>query len=273
MDDGPTRARNAAVIDRVETALGRVFGDDNLSGGLIRLFMTAVSVTMNCEISPADASHGPVNRRTGTSIYVGRGATTPGSFMTLASADAAARSPDASTLNAWILAVGAHRDRVAFARLFSHFAPRVKAYLMRLGSDAAEAEEVAQDVMVTLWRRSETFDPGQANASTWVFTIARNRRIDLLRRERRPALDPDDPALVPEGEAQADTSVIAAQSADRVRDAIARLPDGQRSLLMMAYYDDLAHSAIAERTDIPLGTVKSRLRLAVARLRKELKDL
>lgn len=193
--------------------------------------------------------------------------------MTLPSPDMAIRTPDPTTLNGWIVAVGARRDRVAFAHLFSHFAPRVKAYLMRLGSDPAQAEEVAQDVMVTLWRRSETFDPRQANASTWVFTIARNRRIDLLRRERRPALDAEDPALVPEAEDQADKTVIALEAADRVRDAICRLPEEQRTLLMMAYYDDMAHSAIAERTDIPLGTVKSRLRLAVARLRKELKDL
>lgn len=235
--------------------------------------IAAVSVTMSCETTTANAWLGPVRRRATTARYVGRGTETPGSFMTVASSDAATRSPDPSTLNAWIIAVGTRRDKVAFARLFSHFAPRVKAYLMRLGSDPTEAEEVAQDVMATLWRRSETFDPGQANASTWVFTIARNRRIDLLRRERRPALDPDDPALVPEAEAQADKTVIAAQAADRVRHAIAQLPEEQRSLLMMAYYDDLAHSAIADRTDIPLGTVKSRLRLAVARLRKELKDL
>ena len=97
-------------------------------------------------------------------------------------------------------AVAHARDRSAFASLFAYFAPRIKAYLMRGGADAGTAEEITQEAMIAVWRRADTFDPAQATVSTWVFTIARNKRIDLLRRERRADYDPDDPAFVPAAE-------------------------------------------------------------------------
>lgn len=178
----------------------------------------------------------------------------------------------APSLNDLVVAVGSRRDRAAFAGLFAHFAPRLKAYLMRGGCEATAAEEVVQEVMVTLWRRAETFDPGQASASTWVFTIARNKRIDMIRRERRPEIDPEDPALVREPDAPADQMVESAQDAGLLRAAMAGLPEEQRQILHLAYFEDLPHSEIAERCDMPLGTVKSRIRLALARLRKTLKD-
>ena len=178
----------------------------------------------------------------------------------------------APSLNDLVVAVGLRRDRVAFAGLFAHFAPRLKAYLMRNGCEATAAEEVVQEVMVTLWRRAETFDPSQASASTWVFTIARNKRIDMVRRERRPEIDPDDPALRPEAEPSADHAVETAQDSERLRAAMTVLPAEQQEILRLAYFEDLPHSAIAERCDMPLGTVKSRIRLALTRLRKTLKD-
>lgn len=171
-----------------------------------------------------------------------------------------------------VVAVGARRDRQAFAALFAHFAPRIKAYLMRSGCEATAAEEVAQEAMVTLWRRAETYDPRQASASTWVFTIARNKRIDMVRRERRPEFDPADPALVPEPDAPADRVAEAAQEATIVRAALDRLPAEQQEMLRLAYFEDMPHSAIAEACDLPLGTVKSRIRLALARLRKTVKE-
>ncbi len=177
-----------------------------------------------------------------------------------------------SALNGLLIAVGERRDKAAFAAIFGHFAPRIKAYLMRRGTDAATAEEVVQEVMVTLWRRADRYDPALADASTWVFTIARNKRIDMLRRERRPELDPDDPALVPATDAAADVAVESAQDADRLRAAVSTLPDEQKELLQMAFFEDKPHSVIAAERNLPLGTVKSRIRLAMARLRKELKD-
>ena len=171
-----------------------------------------------------------------------------------------------------LVAIGAERDRGAFALVFRHFAPRLRAFMMRGGCDRGDAEEIVQDVMVTVWRRAETFDPRQASASTWIFTIARNRRIDRLRRERRPELDPNDPALVPDAPRAADQSLALAQDTRRLETAIATLPQEQREILERAYYDEKPHSVIAEETGLPLGTVKSRLRLALGRLRKEVRD-
>jgi RNA polymerase sigma-70 factor (ECF subfamily) len=171
-----------------------------------------------------------------------------------------------------LVAIGRERDRGAFARLFGHFAPRVRAYLLRLGADRATADELLQEVMLMVWRRADTFDPAQASAGTWIFAIARTKRIDGIRRERRPQIDPDDPALVPEPETPADRIVEADQYGRRLRVAIATLPSEQAELLRMAFYEDKAHSEIAEASGLPLGTVKSRIRLALGRLRRELKD-
>lgn len=173
----------------------------------------------------------------------------------------------AAALVVALRAVATSHDRSAFAQLFAHFAPRVKAYLMRLGTAAGEAEDIMQDVMLTIWRRADSYDPAQAGVSTWVFTIARNRRIDILRRERRPALDASDPALQPEAPVQADQAAQAQEWEERLGTALEELPPEQGEMVRMAYYEDRSHSDIAQRLNIPLGTVKSRLRLAIARLR------
>ncbi len=178
----------------------------------------------------------------------------------------------AQTPEALLLAVGQKRDRAAFAALFGHFAPRLKTYLRRQGCDAGGAEELVQEVMLLVWRRAETYDPTQASASTWVFTIARNKRIDVLRRERRPEIDPDDPALVPDPVETADRRVETRETNGRLRAALKELPPEQAELLRMAYFEDKPHSVISAEQGIPLGTVKSRLRLAMERLRKALRD-
>jgi len=124
-----------------------------------------------------------------------------------------------------------------------------------------------------VWRRAETFDPSQASVATWIFTIARNKRIDGLRRTRRPELDPNDPALLPAEQTAADDVVAMGQNADVLRAAMKTLPAEQVEMLRMAFFEDKPHSQIAAETDIPLGTVKSRLRLAMGRLRKEVGEL
>ncbi|MDR3508018.1 MAG: sigma-70 family RNA polymerase sigma factor [Caulobacteraceae bacterium] len=169
-----------------------------------------------------------------------------------------------------IEAIAARADRAAFARLFSYFAPRVKAYLARLGLDGAQAEEIAQEVMVTVWRKAASFDRRQGSPSTWIFRIARNRRIDVFRRDRRGDLDAHDPALQPVPEVAPDQATETADREAQVRQAVAQLPDDQRDLVRAAFYEDLSHSQIAERTGMPLGTVKSRLRLAFGKLRLRL---
>lgn len=182
-------------------------------------------------------------------------------------------TPMTETLGQWIIQVADQRDREAFAALFDYFAPRLKAYMMRGGSDPVSAEEFAQETMLTVWRKADRFDANQASASTWIFTIARNKRIDAYRRRARPEFDPQDPLLQPVAEPQPDDSVAAVETAAALRDAVAELPEEQASLLTLAFYEDLAHSEIAARTGLPLGTVKSRLRLAIGKLRNALGEL
>ena len=158
-----------------------------------------------------------------------------------------------------------HNDRAAFAALFRHFAPRIKGFLIKSGADAAQAEDCAQDVMTTLWRKAHQFDPARASASTWIFTIARNRRIDLLRRDRRP--EPEELAWGPEPEPDQDDMLNLQQESEQLRAALQTLPKAQKTLIEHAYFGELTHSQIAAETGLPLGTIKSRIRLAQDRLR------
>jgi RNA polymerase sigma factor (sigma-70 family) len=175
---------------------------------------------------------------------------------------------DTAKRSEWVGHLEAIRDRqdqAAFAELFHHFAPRVKAFLMKSGSTAEFAEECAQDVMATLWRKAHMFDATKASVSTWIFTIARNRKIDLIRKNRRP--EPEDLPWGPETEPDAADKMSLQDDSDRLRVALAKLPEKQRKLIERAYFGDLSHSEIAAETGLPLGTIKSRIRLALDRLR------
>ena len=164
--------------------------------------------------------------------------------------------------------VASFKDKIAFSELFKLVGPRIKGYLMKLGSSDVAAEDLLQEVMLTVWRRSETFDRSKAAVSTWLFTIARNKRIDMLRKEIRPQLDPLDPMLSPNQEASADDIYASNQEAIKISKAIEQLPSDQAILIKMTYYEDKSHSVIANELKMPLGTVKSRIRLASTRLRK-----
>lgn len=161
------------------------------------------------------------------------------------------------------------QDRDAFAKLFSHFAPRIKGFLIKSGADAATAEECAQDVMTTLWRKASQFDPARASVATWIFTIARNRRIDMLRRERRP--EPEELPWGAEPEPDQEDVLNLQQESATLKHAIATLPDAQRDLIEKAYFGELTQAEISKITGLPLGTIKSRLRLALDRLRHAMK--
>ncbi len=180
----------------------------------------------------------------------------------------AVKNADGGKWAALVKRVADRQDADAFAEVFDHFAPRVKAFLMKSGADATLAEECAQDVMVTVWRKAAQFDPARASVATWVFTIARNRRIDMLRRDRRP--EPEELTWGPEAEPDQLDALVLQQESARLTAAIAELPDKQRVMIERAYYGDLSHSEIAEETGLPLGTIKSRIRLALERLRHNL---
>jgi len=158
-------------------------------------------------------------------------------------------TPDASELNALLGRVAADRDRAAFAALFAHFAPRIKAYLLRLGAPPPVAEDLAQEAMLSLWRKAHLFDAAKASAATWLFTIA----------------DPED--FMPEAGPAADDGLVLADGETRLRAALKMLPPDQIQVVELSFFADKPHSQIAAELGIPLGTVKSRLRLAMARLK------
>jgi RNA polymerase sigma-70 factor (ECF subfamily) len=170
-----------------------------------------------------------------------------------------------------IEAIAARQDRAAFAALFRYFAPRVKAFVMRGGADAEAAQEVVQEAMVLVWRKARSFDRGRASAATWIFTIARNKRIDLIRRTSRPAIDPEDWLTSFASEADdADKSVAAEQTYNRMKELLADLSADQLLVIRKAFFEDKTHTEIAQELGLPLGTVKSRIRLALGRLREAL---
>jgi RNA polymerase sigma-70 factor (ECF subfamily) len=179
---------------------------------------------------------------------------------------------DPDRLNELLLRVASVADRDAFNSLFTFFAPRIKGYLMRIGSPADLAEDLAQEAMLKVWRKAKLFDPGKASAATWIFTIARNLRIDAARRAAKPALDSEDPAFSPEEEPRADELMERQSRDEKIRAAFQSLPPAQYEVVRLHFIEDAPHSEIAERLNLPLGTVKSRLRLAFEKIRKELGD-
>ena len=178
---------------------------------------------------------------------------------------------DEASFEDLLAAVGRDRDRTAFIRLFNHFAPRLKSFLMKKGSPPEQAEELAQETMLTVWNKAAGYDPAQAGASTWIFTIARNKRIDALRKSSRVEFDSSDPAFVPDHiSAAPDHTVIAADRAEKLASALQTLPPEQAALIRKSFYEDKTHNEIAAEAKIPLGTVKSRLRLAMEKLHHQL---
>jgi RNA polymerase sigma-70 factor, ECF subfamily len=173
--------------------------------------------------------------------------------------------------SACIVAIAASRDRVQFALLFAHFAPRLKGYFMRLGVSPDIAEDLAQDALLSVWRKAEMFDPSRASASTWIFTIARNLRVDLQRRARDPRRLTDGTDSIPEP--MPSDIVLSAEREDRVRAALANLSSDQVDVIRLSFFEERPQSEIAKVLDIPLGTVKSRVRLAMSRLRLLVEDL
>ncbi|WP_246130100.1 sigma-70 family RNA polymerase sigma factor [Nitrospirillum pindoramense] len=197
---------------------------------------------------------------------------TGGGDMGLPEAGPAA-SPPASTVvledvhARHLQAIATQGDRAAYAALFRHYAPRLKSYLMTTGLPAMEAEELAQEAMLTIWRKASIFDPARARAATWIFTIARNLRIDAARRSRAADAALAQESLTPAEPEQADEVLSALEVADRLRATLATLPPDQLAVVRLSFFEDAPHPDIARRLGIPLGTVKSRLRLAMARLR------
>lgn len=184
--------------------------------------------------------------------------------MTVPHAGSASAPPEFAQL---VQAIVERRDQISFAALFDHYAPRVKAYLRRLGAADSAAEDLVQEVMLAVWRKAASYDPSKAGVGTWIFTIARNLRIDALRRDRRPVLDADDPQFAVDPAPSPADAVETMRQERQVRAAVRALPEEQAKVVTMAFYDGKSHGEIAAELSLPLGTVKSRLRLAFRRVR------
>ena len=166
-----------------------------------------------------------------------------------------------------MLDIAEKRDRDAFQSLFDFYGPRVKSFIMRSGIPEITAEEVAQETLLTVWRKADKFNPALASASTWIFTIARNKKIDRLRKDSRPLPDANAPTFAGPGVETPEASAWHSINAEKVHAALKQLPEEQRRVLTLAFIEENPHAAVSEMLGLPLGTVKSRIRLGLEKLR------
>lgn len=175
---------------------------------------------------------------------------------------------DAQALARLVVVIATERDRQAFTWLYRHYAPRLKSFFLRSGLAANVSEELAQETMLQVWRKASLFDPAKAGAGTWIYTIARNLRVDYLRHDRitpraTADLPEDEPDDAPDGEAM----LLTAEREERLHVALRSLSSEQAAIVRLSFFGDKPHMQISRELGIPLGTVKSRVRLALARLR------
>jgi RNA polymerase sigma-70 factor (ECF subfamily) len=176
------------------------------------------------------------------------------------------RTPVSETV-VWLTSVAVKRDRHAFERLYGYFAPRIKHYMMQHGADEASADDLAQETMVQIWRKARYYDPQKAAATTWIFRVARNLRIDKLRKNRLHEVELTADAEHRDEGAGCHECFEKQPDADRLRTLVGSLPEEQLDVVRLAFFEGLSHSEVSHYLSIPIGTVKSRLRLAFGKLR------
>ena len=172
-----------------------------------------------------------------------------------------------SELSSCIELIGKNQDKSAFSNIFKYFAPRLKSFLIKAGSTDMQAEEVIQEVMIAIWTKSSTYDSSKSSVSTWVYTIARNKRIDKIRKERRHYLSESDEGLEIPVDSTQEKEIFSAQISNSLNRYMSNLPEEQSRLLKLSYFYNKTHADISEELKIPLGTVKSRIRLALTKMR------
>lgn len=185
-------------------------------------------------------------------------------------------SPQTSAPDEWqqkLLRIAEHRDRKAFNELFAHFAPKIKAFALSkpYGHNPSQfADELIQEVMIKIWNKADNYNPAYAGASTWIFTIARNCRIDMIRKNNRHSYPLESDELL---EVEDEDGVLPFQAAQQqhyerdVREYLNALPHDQAQIIAKVYMEGKSHNEVAEELDLPLGTVKSRVRLALTKLK------
>jgi len=161
------------------------------------------------------------------------------------------------------------KDKRLYVQLFQHFAPKVKAYIIRLGLVETTAEELMQETMLSVWRKSHLYNRSKAAASTWIFTLARNQSIDWMRKQKYPEYSLDDWNEEPVDHPHEGESMV---TSDRMAKAISKLPENQAQVIYMSFFEGRSHSDISDRLGVPLGSVKSRIRLASEKLKTMWRD-
>ena len=163
--------------------------------------------------------------------------------------------------------IGRNQDKSAFNFIFKHFAPRLKSFLIKAGSTETQSEEVIQEVMIAVWTKAASFDKTKASATTWIYTIARNKRIDKIRKEKRHYLSESDEGLEVPVDSTQEKEIFSAQVSNYIKNYMSNLPEEQSKLIKLSYFYNKTHADISEELNIPLGTVKSRIRLALTKMR------
>ncbi len=178
-----------------------------------------------------------------------------------------------STPDPWadnVRRVAANRDRAAFQELYKHFTPMIRAFLLKsmgAGANRSEAEEITQEVLIKVWNKAASFNSSKASVNTWIFTIARNTRIDFIRRNERNERKIDIEDIWHEPESPEPLVDLQQRRAEQViKQAMATLPDEQLQVLYKAFMEGKSHNEVAEELSLPLGTVKSRIRLALNKM-------
>lgn len=166
--------------------------------------------------------------------------------------------------------VAANRDRAAFQELYKHFTPMIRAFLLKsmgAGANRSEAEEITQEVLIKVWNKAASFNSSKASVNTWIFTIARNTRIDFIRRNERNERKIDIEDIWHEPESPEPLVDLQQRRAEQViKQAMATLPEEQLQVLYKAFMEGKSHNEVAEELSLPLGTVKSRIRLALNKM-------
>ena len=174
---------------------------------------------------------------------------------------------DKNELSKLMIRVRDYRDELAFSDLFDFIAPKIKSYYIQNNVSSEIAEELTQEVLSTVWTKSDKYDPSKSAVSTWIYTIARNKKIDLLRKNKSFDIKEEDIREFLYENNQSD-KIAQGEDRDQVDKINEKLDSNQRKIIKMNFFENKSHKKIAEELEIPLGTVKSRIRHILIKLQR-----